>query len=182
MGRIEDLRRQYERFASLPWPDHLAGAQRIWFAVYDRMDERRLRTRLGEFDLATQRVGHKWRLCDMTDAFADWIASQEYRDAYFESPEDLDSAMPDFLSFVVDRLRSALNESDSNTVVVVLGAASLFGFIRVSQLMDAVDDAIHGRLLVLFPGEYDDNNYRLLDARDGWNYLAVPITAAERNN
>ena len=43
MGRIEDLRHQYERFASLPWPDHLAGAQRIWFAVYDPMDKRRLR-------------------------------------------------------------------------------------------------------------------------------------------
>lgn len=180
MGRIEDLRRQYERFASLPWPDHLAGAQRIWFAVYDRMDERRLRARLGEFELATQRVGHKWQLSDMTDVFADWIASQEYRDAYFESPEDLDSAIPDFLNFAADRLRLALSESDSNTVVAVLGVAGLFGFIRVSQLMEAVDDAIGGRLLVFFPGEYDDNNYRLLDARDGWNYLAVPITAAER--
>jgi hypothetical protein len=69
MGKIEELRKQYERFASLPWPDHLAGAQRIWFAVYDRMDERRLRARLGEFELATQRVSHKWRLCDMTDSF-----------------------------------------------------------------------------------------------------------------
>ena len=181
MARIEDLRRQYERFASLPWPDHLAGAQRIWFAVYDRMDERRLRARLGEFELATQRVGHKWRLCDMTDAFADWIAAQEYRNAYFECPEDLDSAMPDFLSFAANRLRSVLAESDSNTVVAALGVAGLFGFVRVSELMDAVDDAIRGRLLVFFPGEYDDNNYRLLDARDGWNYLAIPITAAERN-
>jgi hypothetical protein len=35
---------------------------------------------------------------------------------------------------------------------------------------------IRGRLVVFFPGEYEDNNYRLLDARDGWNYLAVPIT------
>jgi hypothetical protein len=32
-------------------------------------------------------------------------------------------------------------------------------------------------LLVFFPGQFDNNNYRLLDARDGWNYLAVPITA-----
>ena len=35
---------------------------------------------------------------------------------------------------------------------------------------------IQGRLLLFFPGEFDNNNYRLLDARDGWNYLAVPIT------
>jgi hypothetical protein len=27
-----------------------------------------------------------------------------------------------------------------------------------------------------FPGQFERNNYRLLDARDGWNYLAVPIT------
>ena len=33
------------------------------------------------------------------------------------------------------------------------------------------------RLLVFFPGSYEDNNYRLLDGYDGWNYLAVPITA-----
>ena len=36
-----------------------------------------------------------------------------------------------------------------------------------------------GRLLVFFPGVYEQNNYRLLDARDGWNYLAFPITASE---
>ena len=65
-------------------------------------------------------------------------------------------------------------------LLAALGVAGLFGFIRVSELMDAVDDAIRGRLLVFFPGEYDGNIYRLLDARDGWNYLAVPITAAER--
>ena len=34
-----------------------------------------------------------------------------------------------------------------------------------------------GRLLVFFPGSYENNNYRLLDGYDGWNYLAVPITA-----
>jgi hypothetical protein len=39
-----------------------------------------------------------------------------------------------------------------------------------------VEGDIRGRLVIFFPGEYDSNNYRLLDARDGWNYLAVPIT------
>jgi len=32
---------------------------------------------------------------------------------------------------------------------------------------------------VLFPGVYEQNNYRMLDARDGWNYLAIPITSSE---
>jgi hypothetical protein len=35
---------------------------------------------------------------------------------------------------------------------------------------------VRGRLVGFFPGQYEQNNYRLLDARDGWNYLAVPIS------
>ena len=35
---------------------------------------------------------------------------------------------------------------------------------------DERTDRYHG-------GEHADNNYRMLDARDGWNYMAVPITA-----
>jgi len=181
VSKIDDLCRNYERSASLPWPDHLAGAQPVWFAVYDRMDERRLRARLGEFENATVRGGHKWRLCDLTDVFADWMAGQEYRERYFEDPESLESAMPEFLEFTAGRLRAELEQADSTTVVAVLGAATLFGFVRVSVLMDAIKDAITGRLLVFFPGEYEANNYRLLDARDGWDYLATPITASERN-
>ena len=181
MSKVDDLCRNYERFVSLPWPDHLAGPQRVWFAVYDRMDERRLRARVDGFQIATDRTGHKWRLCDLTDIFADWMAGQEYRESYFEDPESLESAMPEFLEFTAGRLRNDLQQADLNTVVAVLGVATLFGCLRVSELMDAVKDAIVGRLLVFFPGEYEANNYRLLDARDGWNYLATPITATERN-
>jgi hypothetical protein len=49
----------------------------------------------------------------------------------------------------------------------------------VSELLPLVEPFIRGRLLVLFPGVYEENNYRLLDARDGWNYRAVPILALE---
>ena len=48
-------------------------------------------------------------------------------------------------------------------------------------LMEAVTDRVRGRLLVFFPGEREGSNYRLLDARDGWNYLAVPITIPEES-
>jgi hypothetical protein len=61
-------------------------------------------------------------------------------------------------------------------VVGLLGVASLFGFIRVSELMGRIEKDIRGRVVVFFPGEFENNNYQLLDARDGWNYLAVPIT------
>ena len=58
-------------------------------------------------------------------------------------------------------------------------SASLFGFIRVSEFMKEIERDIRGRVGVFFPGEYENSNYRLLDARDGWNYLAVPITVQE---
>ena len=63
--------------------------------------------------------------------------------------------------------------------VTAVGIASLFGFTRASKVLDdpKVKASIPGRLLVFFPGEHEDNNYRLLDARDGWNYMAVAITA-----
>jgi hypothetical protein len=64
-------------------------------------------------------------------------------------------------------------------VVAVIGLASLFDFMRVSSLMERVEDTVRGRLLVFFPGEYTGNVYRFMDARDGFNYLAVPITSAE---
>jgi hypothetical protein len=49
--------------------------------------------------------------------------------------------------------------------------------VKVSALIERVQDLVQGRMLVFFPGEVDGNSYRLLGARDGWNYLATPITA-----
>ncbi len=185
MGRIEDLNKQYEREVSLRWDRTLAGPQRVWFAVYDKMDERRLRARIhgdgGEFALATMRAGHRFVLHDLTDAFADWMATQEYRDSYFESPEDLAMALPAFQEHLAESLRAALSCGgvDHETVVAVGGVASLFGVASMSKLVEAVEASIRGRLLVFFPGSYDrsTNSYSLLDARAGWNYLAIPITA-----
>ena len=45
----------------------------------------------------------------------------------------------------------------------------------MSALLNAVNDATAGRLLVFFPGDVENNNFRLLDARDGWDYMAVVI-------
>jgi hypothetical protein len=146
--------------------------------VYDPADERRLRLHLPSFEIATREAGHGWRLCDLTDAFAQWMAQQDYRELYFESPEDLPRPHPDFERFVAGRVLGELEAADEATVVAVAGVASLFGFMRVSRLMEMVEDSIRGRLLVFFPGEYENNNYRLLGARDGWNYHAVPITAS----
>ena len=179
MGRIEDLAERYERHIAAPWQRNLAGAQKAIFVMYPKEDERKLRAKRHEFEVRTKEAGHTWREFDLTPIFAEWMSGDEYRDAYFECPEDLEMKLVgEFVHDVASRLRSVLTaeDVDENTVVGVFGAASLYGFCRVSLVLNKVEADIRGRLVLFFPGEYDQNNYRLLDARDGWNYLAVPIT------
>ncbi|MDP2957274.1 MAG: DUF1788 domain-containing protein, partial [Longimicrobiales bacterium] len=125
----------------------------------------------------TRGAGRGWVHHDCTRAFAQWMASAEYRDAYFEIPEDLElKRQGEFLEYVASPLRERLRSADENTVVAVTGVASLYGFARVSEVILTVEADIRGRLVVFFPGSRDGNSYRLLDARDGWNYLANSIT------
>ena len=178
MNEIETLLNRYQRFAALPWNCNLAGPQKVWFAVYSPRQERRVRSRLGDFQNATISAGHSWLLVDLTDAFAEWMARHEYRAAYFGQPELMGMALADFEDDLVDRVKLVLNDPsvDDNAVVAVLGLASLFGLVRASELIERVAPYIRGRLLGFFPGQYDGATWRLLDARDGWNYHAVPIT------
>ena len=101
MGRIDRLAECYKRYIALPWQKDLAGAQRTIFIQYDRTDERRLRARMTLFELATKEAGHRWIECDLTPAFAKWMAGLEYRESYFESPQDLELKLDDeFLAHV----------------------------------------------------------------------------------
>ena len=179
MGRIENLATRYRSHIGAPWQRNLAGDQKATFVVYPKTDERKLRARMDLFEMATTSTGHRWRLLDLSDTFARWMAHTDYRNAYFEEPETLAMKLrSDFVRYAASRLSEALTAEgiDDDTVVAVHGVASLFGFTRVSLVLKEVIKDIRGRLLVFFPGEYENNNYRLLDARDGWNYLAVPIT------
>ncbi len=185
MGRIEDLADKYERHISAPWQRNLAGAQKAIFVVYDKTDERKLRAKRREFEMRTRDAGHKWREVDLTDSFPRWMAQDEYRDAYFESPDDLSIKLQnEYVEYVASQMRDALiaADVDEETVVGVFGAASLYGFSRISEVLKHVEGDIRGRLVLFFPGDHDQNNYRLLDARDGWNYLAVPITLNDGEN
>jgi len=179
MGRIEELATRYRGHIGAPWQRNLAGDQKAIFVVYPKTDERKLRARLDLFEMATTSTGHRWRLLDLTNTVARWMADTNYRDAYFEEPETLAMKLrSDFVQYAAGRLRETLTaeDVDEDTVVAVQGVACLFGFTRVSLVLKEVVKDIRGRLVVFFPGEYENNNYRLLDARDGWNYLAVPIT------
>jgi hypothetical protein len=151
-------------------------------AVYPPEHERRVRLHLPAFMEATIEHHHPWALVDITTSFETWMAANSYRDLYFEAedPELLESALAGFLDQLVSDVRSQLAAHPApDGVVALLGAGTLFGLgdaVRVSALLNAVNDAIAGRLLVFFPGQHEGSHYRLLDARDGWNYLAIPIT------
>lgn len=186
MGQIERLIQNYDVRVSLPWEKNLAGPQRVWFAVYNKTEERRLRRRLEEFEISTRRAKHGWLTVDLTDSFAHWLAAcdPDHRDGYFGSPEHLEFESPpldDFKDALVGQLSDILASpsADESTVVAVYGVASLFGFMKTSDLVAKIEPLVRGRLLVFFPGEHENNTYRFLDARDGWNYLAVPITSDE---
>ncbi|MGH7593185.1 MAG: BREX protein BrxB domain-containing protein [Gemmatimonadales bacterium] len=149
------------------------------FVVYDKELERTLRARKQLFEQESQRGLHEWFEVDVTSVFARWMTQDEYREAYFESPADLSLKLEgEFASVVAETIRSELTRSDvtQTSVVGVFGVGSLFGFTRLSKVLKLVEADIKGRMVVFFPGTFDQNNYRLLDARDGWNYLAVPIT------
>lgn len=187
-SKVGKLAAAYKQHLGVPWQEGIAGIQRVIFAVYDKTDELRLRANVDEFQLATQQAQKKWLLIDLTNAFPIWMAKQEYKDAYFESPEDLDGyqtgELTQFVNHLIEQLKSQIHEdSDKNTVVALLGVGSLFGLARVSTVVEGIKDVIKGRLLVFFPGEHhrENHTYRLLDARDGWNYLAIPLTATEIN-
>lgn len=179
MGRIDDLVSKYERHIAIPWQRNLSGDQKTIFVVYPKTDERQLRTRIEAFEIATKRAGHSWDMVDLTPSFAEWMAVQDYKEEYFEDPDALEMSLEQvFTAFVADRIREKLvaEHADDDSVIAVLGAGSLFGLTRLSLVLRQVIHDIRGRLLLFFPGVKDGSNYRLLDARDGWNYLAVAIT------
>ena len=185
MSRLDLLRKNYLRVCGIDWDRNVAGPQKVWLAVYDKEDERKLRFRLGLFEEATNQTGHHWSPFDLTDAFAQWRCSPENAEnaeGYFESPDLLDDGvLADFLKWVAVRIQTALDQlpHPEDSVLALYGVASLFGFLKISEILPLVGGHIRGRLLVFFPGVYEQDNYRLLDARDGWNYHAVPITASE---
>lgn len=176
MGRIEELADAYQVYAMRPWQENMTGAERVILVVYDKQLERTLRARVDEFRQRTLSAGYEWHIVDMTTWFSDWLREQDYRELYFEDPDALGTKIGGFKKYATNKLVEAVKRQGNKTVVGLLGSASLYGFIRVSELIYDVEPHVNGRLLVFFPGVKNGTNYRLLDARDGWNYLATGIT------
>jgi hypothetical protein len=169
----------YGKYIAIPWRKDAAAAQRVIFCVYNEADELRLRARIEEFEIVTRQAGHDWAVFDLTDSFAVWLAGQKYAASYFQKPHLLPTLLPKYLDYIVDEFEAFLTTValEENSVIAVSGVGSLFGFLKVKEVVDRIAPLVAGRLLVFFPGSYENNNYQLLDGYDGWNYLAVPITA-----
>lgn len=113
----------------------------------------------------------------MAPWFGTWIAKHELFEGLVEQPNEIRGLLPDIEDALVEEIGTALTECSANDVLAVDGCGALFGVARVSTLISRVASAVPGRLLVGFPGKHSAGVYRLLDARDGWNYHAVPIPA-----
>ncbi|GGW57081.1 BREX protein BrxB domain-containing protein [Alishewanella tabrizica] len=176
--RLSKLLQSYASHISIPWSQVISAEERAIFVVYHKEDELKLRARLPEFEEVTRQAGHPWINLELTNAFPEWMAKQDYSEAYFEDPEFLEGSYGYFAEELVSKLTEQYRKLQTgDSVVALVGCGTLFGFASVSTLVRELATHIQGRLVVFFPGEHYDNTYRLLDAKDGWGYQAVAISA-----
>lgn len=178
MSKIDQLAAAFSDHVAVGWPSGSSGAQRVIMIVYDPSDERTLRKRIDLFAQAAQTHNYAWHSVDLTSSFGTWLGAHRYREGYFEEPHMLSAGANErFTQYAADAVRKALERSGhtEREVVGLIGVASLFGVASVSDVLTRVDHAIKGRLAVFFPGRVRDGRYRLLDARDSWDYHAIPI-------
>ena len=104
MSRIKRLVHSYSKYISVPWRDDAAAAQRVIFCVYNENEERSLRAKVGEFEIATREASHEWAMFDLTDTFANWLTSQRYARSYFQEPHLLSTLLPKYLVFIANEV------------------------------------------------------------------------------
>jgi len=178
MSQISDIVDAYKDELSLTWKDNLSGGERVWMLVYPPDLERQIRHSLPGLELATTQAGRDWIVLDITDDFGRWLSSHRHAEAFYDEPNNLTQSILDqFETTLVARIRQTLEAAPANAVVALVGIGSIFPFLRASSVIKSVDSAVTGRLLVLFPGLHDpaSHSFRLLDARDGFNYRARVI-------
>ena len=179
-SKIDQLLSAYELVINEPWSSSLSGQERVWFLVYDPAEQRKVDLRIGDFEMATTKAGKRWITISLKKCFPTWMSYHDYKEEYFAEPETLvDQLEAEFKQFATDFLIKEMERfgTDTNTLIAITDISSMFGFSRMSDVLNGCANAFKGRMLIFFPGEYDKNHYRLLDARDGWSYLARPITA-----
>jgi hypothetical protein len=184
MSRIDQLLDAYRRHSSIPLKENLPLTQRIWFLVHPPEEERRLRHHLTEFEMTTTEAKLAWKEIDLSQSFAPWFKEfdpdDDQRLEALKTPEDIeDYADPHYSEYLARRIEDVMHEAGESapqTVFAITGLMELYDFTHVSDVMDALSTDLKGIILLFFPGERENNTYRFLGARTGWDYLATPIT------
>jgi hypothetical protein len=177
-SKVDDLISSYEKIVKEPWLKNLSGQEKVWFLVYEPVDQRKISLRIGDFERATKRNDKKWLEIDLQSCFPNWMSNHEYKVAYFKDPQFIQDQLEyEFKNYVADFISAKIDQTNDpeNTVAALVNVSSLFGFLKLSDVLDSIYSQIKGRLLVFFPGDFNNNQFRLMDARDGWSYLARPI-------
>jgi len=175
LNTFDNILAAYQRQVQLPWANDVPPVGRVWIVWYEKTLQRRFTGRLGEFEQATLKAGHGWREISLSRWFGQWIVRHELFGPLVEHPKELRSLLPEIENALVSEMKQALSACSPNDVLAVDGCGALFGIIRVSTLIGKIADWVPGRLVIGFQGQHSCNVYRLLDARDGWNYHAIPI-------
>ena len=183
MNLAQTILERLKEHLALSWPDNVSPRERVVMVVYQPSDERKLRRLIesGEFSSEIKTTGHGWVEHDLAPDFSSWLANYEYRDRYLARPERLwdDSGNVRGLNeYLIAKIAESTADMTANDVLALIGGGGLFGLHSVSNLVEQIENYVPGRLVIFFPGEHDakNNSYRLLGAKDGWGYLAVPIT------
>ncbi len=178
--KVDALINNYENVLKEPWNRKLSGQEKVWFLVYDPAEQRKVMFRLGDFERVTLKHKRHWLEINLADSFARWMAQHEYREEYFNEPMGIqDQVETGFKEYVVTLIGETISQAPDieNTVIAITNVNALFGFIKLSDVLNEIYHLNKGRILIFFPGEFHNNHFRLMDARDGWSYLARPITA-----
>ena len=175
LATVDSLLSAFQERLCVPWRDNEPDAGRVWILWYPKEHERRIRGRLHEFRLAAEHSGKGWYQVDLAPTFGNWVATQPWFERAARRPPTIYTVIGKYEDFVVHQIVYKAKMCTQNDILAVIGVAYLFGLTRTQDVIERVIKRISGRLLVTFPGVHRNGIYRLLDARDGYNYLAVPI-------
>ena len=108
--------------------------------------------------------------------FPQWMSNEEYRESYFEDPADLKLKLDTaFMDYVSKHLRGVLTneQATEQSVVAVVGGASLYGFLHISELIDKVAGKVLAHKPTLAINAKDEAELRravALEAAGGYEF------------
>jgi hypothetical protein len=83
-SKIDQLISAYESVVNEPWASSLSGQERIWFLVYDPLEQRKVDLRIGDFETTTIKAQKRWISISLKSCFPLWMSKHDYKEEYFK--------------------------------------------------------------------------------------------------